>query len=244
MITLNGRSFNVTYVGDCDIDFNDPVAGSLLSVDAFGLDSITRPYRVRIDRKTVVQNQLARLKNKQDFEFKTMALTGWTEREEGPFVIFEVTFRGLFDNKLPNPKSSGGYSSLRATSGVTTPELVGLPALSGASIDVDYRGPFTTIRYVRRERPTQPQYPATVISGDIIFDNIDGEQTGLVNIYKERIQFDGERPQEPQPGRFNMKKVIQVKGPTWEQVGLWFECQETHQMILQPFDMQSRINLI
>jgi hypothetical protein len=244
MITLNGRQYNVTFVGDCDIDFSDPVAGSVLTVDAFGLDSLERPYKVRIDRKTVVQGQLSRLKGKQDFEFKTMALTGWTEREEGPFVVFTVTFKGLFDNKIPNPKFSGGFSLQRGTSSMTGATLAGLPALQGASVDIEYLAPFTTVKYVRRERPTQPQFANDIITGDIIYQSVDGESTGIINIYATRNQFDGDRPQVAQNGRYNMKKVVQIKGPTWEQVGLWYECQETHEMILQPFDMQSRLAFI
>lgn len=224
MINIPGstRDYPLSYVGDCDIDFTDPLPGSDLSVSLYGeMDSLTRPYKVRIDEKDTVERQLARLKGKVDFEFKGMALVSWTERENGDHVIFNVLFRGCHNNTLPLPKFSGGFN--RDTVTLNFDVLTGnIANLLGSSVQLVYRAPFTQIKYVTRAIPKKAQFPKTVPVGDIIIDKIDGAQTGGV-----RINEQGRTDNRFRTSGFEAVQIIEVDGPFYEQAGIYYECTET-----------------
>lgn len=238
MINIPGstRDYPLSYVGDCDIDFTDPLPGSDLSVSLYGeLDSLTRPYKVRIDEKDTVERQLARLKGKVDFEFKGMALVSWTEREEGDSVVFNVQFRGCHNNTLPLPKFSGGFN--RDTASLNHFELSGITNLLGSSVQLTYRAPFTQIKYVTRAIPKKPQFPKTVPVGDIIVEKIDGAQTGDVRINEQGFTQTGQF----RLSGFEAVQIIEVDGPFYEQVGIYYECTETWRKKLQDAGQSARL---
>lgn len=242
MITLNGTQYRVTYVDDCDINFSDPVPGSNLSVKREGeLDTLTRPYRVQTDRKTYVQTQLARLKGKKDFEFGSMFLYEWSYAENGAETTFTVTFKGLYDNKLPEPKIAGSMNTGTVTVGLTNATSTGTsPGLGQRTIT--FSAPTITAQYVSRNNPSGQARYAHILTDDpalkVDYIRISGG-TGRINIRNLSTRA-GEPVYTPRPSEYNVREVLK-SDVNWEKVGPFYQVTETNRIDVQPYDMAGNL---
>lgn len=227
MITIGGNTYPLTYVGDCDIDFSDPIPGSSLTVETEGeLDTVTRSYRVQLDRKNAVQAQLGRLK-KQDFEFKGLVLRNWSYTEDGPSVTFNVTFRGLYDNKLPRPKISG---TMNPGSVVAT--------LSGGFLQskIDYLAPSVTWRYVTRGIPRGPAYAGEMPSKEDVVYRTGSGGAGKISVTEIEQDLPPGFTLPAIAGTYNIRKRIKRTAFTWDTIGPYCQVVETNSVIIEPFE--------
>jgi hypothetical protein len=237
--------YPVSYVDDCDIDFKDPVPGSTMSVQNFGgtLDSLTRAYVVRTDRARAVETQLGRIKGKKDFQYQGLSLTEWTKREVGALTTFDCTFKGCFNNELPTSTISGGIDK----QSVTLQYVAGsqaLASLQGSTATVIYKSPFVTVRYVSREIPTELRFPRTNPAGKLEEDEIKGAQVGNIFIGGKTalaITNGGGTLTVPEAGWFPAFRTIEGIGPFYNQIGQYYECNETYREVLRPLGQDSRI---
>lgn len=242
MITLNGNQYRITYVDDCDIDFSDPAPGSTLSVKREGeLDTLTRPYRVQTDRKTYVQTQLARLKGKKDFEFGSMFLYEWSYTEDGAQTTFNVTFKGLYDNKLPEPKITGSINNGTITVGLTNSDATGTIPGSGQRTIV-FEAPTLTAQYVSRNNlDGNSRYWRLLTENPALrvdYKRISGG-TAPINIRKI-VTRPNQPVYAPQPNEYNIREVLKTKF-SFEKIGPFYQITETNEIDVQPYDMASAI---
>lgn len=227
--SIGGRTYNATFVGDCTVDFNDPEPGSSLSVPIEGeMDTLTRPYKVRLDHKALVQRQLGRLKGKKkDFEFQSMTLFSWSVTEDGPSAKFTVTFKGCFDGKLPNPKLTGGTTSGQV-----------LATITGGFLQkkIDYLAPTATWRYVTRGIPRGPRFEGQMPNeAKVQYQNGNGGDGDIAVNELEKDLAPG-FTFTPINGRYNLRKRIRTTNFAFEQIGGYCQVEETNSVIIEPFN--------
>lgn len=153
MITVNGQSLDLTYTSGIATDFAEQ-PGATLSVDLWGMDTITRRYTGRLDK---VATELAKYKRRRDVKdtvYPGLFATEYT-MTENPLAELSVTFKGFVDNKVPEPVLESGTRRQQVTLSFTgdTPGEV-----TSETMTVTYISPYTTFTYFLKSKPTAPKY--------------------------------------------------------------------------------------
>lgn len=133
----------------------EEAAEYVLSVDDWGLDSMTRTYEGRTDELETFLRTLT--KNLPDYQFPELVLIGKAVERGRAFSRVSCEFRGLLGadtgKPLPDPVINGGWRLDR----------VQLQSSTNAQMEIEYNSPFTSYRYVTRQRPTQQQFPGKLL---------------------------------------------------------------------------------
>jgi len=136
---------SITYIGNCKLT----TTGTSFKRDLWGLDTMTRTYKVRADQEKATLEQF-RSRNISDPDFPLLTLQDVTfSHSEGPFSIITANYRGLLKEQEPEVQISFSVQD-------ETVELVNVSSL--ATISLDYRAPQTTYTYSTKTPPTKFRY--------------------------------------------------------------------------------------
>lgn len=211
--------------------------GSVLTDNEHGIDTLSRTYFAFSDEWA----KLSPRKGDKDKGYPTMRLTDRTFTEgRGLTGFLSLTFRGLYDDKIPDVVIKGGWSEQTAQLGVTTGAggntvglLIGhnvgnglpnanttdLPANldQSSEVSITYRAPKTTFLYVQRKKPTAPKYTGQLLSSIADFSVVEmrparvfGRPVGII--------------------------VVRTTSFDVETAGSYWQCTEVSQAMLIPAD--------
>lgn len=237
MITINGALYDVTYVGNCEIEEmpNSPA----LDIDPWGMDQCTRTYKGRITGLAQFLGVLAKNRKRPDPDFPALTLANYQGRNAGNgFCEVSVVYKGLFTNALPDPVISGGVEEKT----VTLPFILGDDAANsdargGTQIELTYEAPFQTFRYITRNQPTQLRFSRRLDAIDKSFEVT--RRTGASGSYTILRGYSrgmAGAPLTPSFNEFNGVLVIRSR-PTYQQAGIYWEVTETNTAQIIPYDL-------
>jgi hypothetical protein len=226
--------------------------GAQLTVDAWGMDSIVRKYWIKTANAIDFVRILRKNRNRPDSVYNALTLTGYTATEQRAWTHFDVSFKGLIDGKLPAPVYTGGSATLNVQLEWQDTVLKQLAAgfqreYTPPTTQLTYKAPFAVIRYVTREVPKAPKYSADLNGADPLVSIVN--QTGargpidVVPLSQPRVQnipiiagLPTPTALPPKEGYFNGISNIVTDGPSYSQVGQFYECEEKNQLTIMPFD--------
>lgn len=161
----------LSYVGDCEFAESTEFQ---LSRDLYGLDTLQRSWDGRADKLKAFLPLWPI--GKKDPSFKTLKIRSQpsiTTFGNGAFVRVSMEFVGLIMGVLPPVVESGGYRRQTVTL---------YQDGTGTAIEITYRAPVITYKYVTRERPKNPRFarPAIDPIGWQILERV-GSQTGTLH---------------------------------------------------------------
>lgn len=138
------------YVGDCSYA---ETADSVLSIDPWGMDSLTRFIEGRVDQLPQYLSTLKRKRDIQDSEYKGLYLWNYRVTSGRAFAKAEINFAGVFTNEIPEPVFTPGYRA----------QSVSLPyafadSSSGITATFEYIAPFTQVQYAVKDKPLVQKY--------------------------------------------------------------------------------------
>jgi len=220
--------------------------GAQLTIDAWGLDSITRKYSGKVANIPDFIATLRKNRNKPDSEYNALTLTNYTISKGRAWAEVDVNYKGTFDGKLPAPIIDGGGMTTQAVQ--LTYKDTEIEQLTTAlnitytkpSCSFTYKAASATIRYVTRNRPSAAAY-AQELGGLTSRVQIISQQ-GALGPYDilplQPIPQNNADPQVfiPTERAFNAITVVVNDGPRYKQEGQFFLCEESNQVTLMPFD--------
>lgn len=220
--------------------------GAQLTIDAWGMDSITRKYMGKVANVPDFIATLRKNRNKPDNEFKALTLGNYNINLGRAWAEVDVTYKGTFDGKLPDPIIDGGGMTTQSVQlTYKDSEIEGLASAlrityTKPSCSFTYKAASATIRYVTRSRPSSASY--TLELGGLTSKVEIIKQEGALGAYD--ILPLQQIPQNnadikafvPTEKAFNAITVVVNDGPKYKQEGQYFLCEETNQVTLFPFD--------
>lgn len=225
--------------------------GAQLTIDAWGLDTITRKYR---GKTAYVQNfidTLRKNRTKPDPYFKALTLTNYVLTNGRAWVDVDVTYKGTFDGKLPDPIFSGGVTTQSVQLDYKDSVTEQLTSALGVTYtkpttELTYKATFVSIRYVTRKIPAVAQYPEE-LNGVVPVVSIVNQTGGrggiaLVPLAQPRIanvpiigNISDPVALPAKENLFNGITNIVNEGPNWTQEGQFYLCEEKNQVTIMPF---------
>jgi hypothetical protein len=231
MITLNGQRYDITFVGNCDIE---EVPGASLGIDAYGLDTLTRKYKGRVDRLAAFLKANRRDRKRPDATYQGLTFASMNFTESGPWAEGEMTFKGTHDGSMPDP--------LPPTTSLS-PETVTLSQYDGAesadfpTVEITYLAPVTTWRYVTRKRPTVPQRRGQLAGSQEIQYISRRGGAGDLSIFAGGNLGTPLDIDTKQAGQYNGVAMTVTKAFNVTPAGIYFECEESNMRTIFPFDL-------
>jgi hypothetical protein len=208
----------IRYVGDCNFAESTEF---VLGVNEFDADSLTRTFEGRSDK---LKEFIAKWpKGKPDatypsFRRRTLVATG-----RGAFTSVTITFAGLLSGNIPNPKITGGFRQQS-----TSLKRAG----SEETVEVEYRAPYTTYRYLARSKPEKPKYPQTVQLNSIPWEvnQTRGDRSTLFYEVRELGRMGGTIIYtRTRNGYFNYARDFSTSAFEYDQIGDLWEVIEEHE---------------
>jgi len=230
--------------------------GAQLAIDAWGLDTITRKYSGKVANVPDFIASLRRSRDKPDYLYPALTLTNYTINHGRAWAEVDITYKGAFDGKLPDPVYSGGSSTLNVQLEWQDNVLKQLAAAfqreyTAPTTQLTYKAPFVNVRYVTREVPKAPKFGG-LNGADLLVSIVN--QTGargrieIVPIGQPRVQnvpiiagLPTPTALPPKEHAFNGISNIVTDGPGYTQVGKFYECEERNQLVIMPFDFAALI---
>lgn len=236
--------------------------GAQLTVDAWGLDSITRKWSGKVANIPDFIATLRKNRNLPDAEYNALTLTSYTISKGRAWAEVDINYKGTFDGKLPAPIFTGGGMT---TQTVQLDYKDTVKEQLSAALGVTYTKPTTTltykapsigIKYVLRKRPALASYPQELggVTPTLQIVNQTGARGGIaivplsqprisnVPVYYGVDPETGEVVAAPFPAQeylFNGIANIVNEGPTWTPEGQYYLCEEKNQVVIMPFDFAS-----
>lgn len=221
------------YVGNCDIEEIGP---EIWGVDLFGMDTLVRTYKGRMDRANRFRLLLGNNKNKPDEIYRGMFNQDFGATIDAPWAIFTVNFTGKLDGKLPQPVYSNDTTVQSVVLEYALGDVENDP-LSGTQVSLTYEAPSTTIRYVTRGLPEFASYGGVVLNNESIQLLGRTGASGNIKLFDIR-NGQGYRGQITLPMVQHFNGVIVIENSfSAQQVGVWAECIETNQVVIKPFSL-------
>lgn len=239
-ILLNGTSYGGDYV-DCASDFWE-VDGATLSVDAWGMDSLTRRFQGRLDKVATELAKYKRERDKRDTVHKWLYVTSVVMTESAPFAQLEVKYKGIYDGKAPAPVPKSGFRKQSVQlnlAGDTSDEV------TATTTSLTYYAPYTTWRYVTNSRPTAAKYRSKIHLTAEALDVVSMTNSHVGELhYVNAGALSGARNRPlritPVPGKFNAALELSTSQFDVEPAGKWFEVTETTELLLAPPSLSSQ----
>lgn len=222
------------YIGDCDIEEISP---EIWGVDLWGMDTLTRTYKGRMDRASNFKNVLRNSVNTPDRLFRAMIRRDYGCVIEAPWATFTVNFWGKLDGKLPPPVFSNDMGVFSVVLDYALGDVNENDALSGTQVQLTYEAPSTTIRYVTIGLPENSSYDGVVRNKKQI--NVIGRMGAAGNVKLFDIRNGSGYSGQVTPAlaqHFNGVIVIENTFSA-QQVGNYAECIETNQVLIKPFTL-------
>lgn len=231
--------------------------GAQLTVDAWGMDTISRKYTIKTANAIDFVRILRKNRNRPDSVYNALTMTGYTATEDRAWTTFDVTFKGLIDGLLPKPVFTGGNSTLNVQLEWQDTVLKNLAYAYGsqytpATTQLTYKAPFCVIRYVTRTVPVAAKYSDELNGADPTISIVN--QTGargridVVPLSQPRVQnvpiiagLPTPTALPPKENCFNGISNIVTDGPSYNQAGKFYECEEKNQLTIMPFDFASLV---
>jgi hypothetical protein len=195
-----------------------------------------------------------------DEEFKALTLTNYTLSLGKAWTDVDITYKGTFDGKLPDPVFSGGTATLtvqleRESSEESTLATALGQSFTAPTCELSYKSQYVSIRYVSRTKPIQARYPAELngikptiqivdqrgAKGTIAIVPLAQRRIGNVPVYIA-TDINGNPVTDALPpvlGVFNGISNIVNDGPTYTQEGQFYLCEEKNQVTVMPFSFAS-----
>ena len=220
--------------------------GAQLTIDAWGLDSITRKWSGKVANIPDFIATLRKNRNLPDAEYNALTLTNYTISKGRAWAEVDINYKGTFDGKLPAPIVDGGGMTTQAvqlTFKDTEKEQLATAlniTYTPPSCSFTYKAASATIRYVTRKRPNFAAYSQEL--GGLTSRVQIISQQGALGPYDilplQPIPQNNADPQVfiPTERAFNAITVIVNDGPRYKQEGQFFLCEESNQVTLMPFD--------
>lgn len=222
------------YVGNCAIE---EVSPEIWGKDLWGMDTLSRTYKGRMDRVTQFANVLSNNQSKPDRIFRPMVMRDYGCVIDAPWATFTVNFWGKLDGKLPPPVFSNDMSILSVVLDYALGDLNENDPFSGTQTQITYEAPSTTIRYITKGLPETSSFEGVVRNTKQI--QLIGRMGAPGNIKLFDIRngngYAGQVPPELAQ-HFNGAIVIENTFAA-QQVGNYAECIETNQVIIKPFTL-------
>lgn len=134
----------VIYVGNCEFE---EIADFQLGKTAFGMDTITRSFAGRSDKLNAFLRKMST--GTSDVEYPGFKSRGVSVNRDGPFHRVTVEFIGLYNDVLPEVPPESGWRRQSST----------FHQQGGTGVaEVEYAAPFTTYRYIAREKPVAQKF--------------------------------------------------------------------------------------
>lgn len=233
---------SITYVGQREFI---EVADAQLSVDAWGMDTLTRKYRGDKAQLDAFLADFGKNRLLADTEFPYLFHTTHNATIGRAYADVTVEYKGLINSgslNSPNPLPPVITSGSRTQS--VQLQFVGdtLGASTGAVADVTYTAAYTKIRYITRGRPKERQYlnviehtsqPITILSR--------AGTPGVIKVFAGHSWrestgsgiFGGRGSLQAYNG---VMEVLPVQFE-WTQAGQWYEVTETNEARMVPLDL-------
>jgi len=228
---------SAVYVGDCAFA---ETTGSVLSIDPWGMDRLSRRIEGRSDQLPEYLATLARKRGVKDSVYPQLLMVDYDISMEGALCRSTVNYAGVFDGKEPQVVEDYGTRS----QSITLP-LIGdeLGISSGNSATFSYNAPYSTFRYPSREQPKGPKYKSRVayINGAIQVTSRTGAGGDIAYFLGNSVtNASGNVQSIRTDGTANhYNAVIEVVNQefTVTPVGSWWSVTETNEMILTPLNL-------
>ena len=226
--------------------------GAQLSIDAWGLDTITRKYRGKEANVPDFIASIRKNRNKPDYLYPALTLTNYTINHGRAWAEVDITYKGTFDGKLPDPVYSGGVSTLNVQLELQDTGLRNLAIAYGIqytapTTQLTYKAPFVNVRYVLREPPKKAMFEDDLNKLDPVISVVN--QTGarggieIVPLGQPRVQnipiiagLPTPTALPPKENLFNGIANVVTEGPSYTQEGKFYLCEEKNQLTIMPFD--------
>lgn len=240
-ITMNGGSVHLITYTDVPNDF-ELQPGSVLSVDPWGMDQITRKWRGRLDKVLTERNKYKRDRQKRDFEHKDLYCVEYKVIEEIGSAVLEATFKGVIDGALPQPViADSGYRRNTVELGIA--ENIGLTAL-GSSTTLTYNSPYVKVNFVSKSRRKFALHADKVDASQLQIIKQTNAHLASLNLVKGQ-SLNGQSQQSVQAiagivGRYNGTFEVQSAITSQKPVGQWWEGTETHEILIVPMEQRIR----
>jgi hypothetical protein len=214
----------------------------VLSVDPWGLDTVTRKYIVRADRCAAVVERLKRGRTFADWQFPQMSMTTYNVTYNGGLCEFSITYKGVIAQDAPVPGMPLTATSPVFRSG-TKQQRVSLVFLSSSTVpddDVVYNSPTTTIRYAVQKKPTSRLFNGFVdyIEDSIQIKNRTFPTLPLIltigNSFTRNTRVSVVSTGNGQAESFNGVVECINQSFSFEPQGLWWACEEQNEVVIQP----------
>jgi hypothetical protein len=231
---------DLTYISVGDDFVLQP--GSRLQVDAWGMDSITRKYKGRLDKVATEVAKYKRDRKKRDSIYQWLYYTDLDVLEGEAFAELSVTYKGLYDGQIPEPVlADSGYR--RNTVDLGLAEDIGFTVL-GNSSTITYNAPFAKVNFVSETRRRFAQHANMVDLGQLQIIKQKNANLALLNIVKGASLNDPAA--EPTQniagivGRYNGTFEVNSAITSQKKVGQWWEGTETHEILIVPMEQRIR----
>lgn len=244
---------SLVYVGD--VTFQETENSGQLGVDLWGADALKREWegskvllatflsKFKLTMTGFINGQtvnIDRSRQIQDHQFRDLWMTGANISNGRAFSKVSAAFTGVFNGRKPQPVIEYGVKAQQ----VTLPYIGDQFAqTNGLSASFTYMAPFTTYRYLTKQRPNGPIFKGKLQPvNDAIQIVTRTGAVGDVKFFKGRTLTGNSGVASSQAiiGNVNAYNAV-VECITQEfsvrPQGAWFAVSETNQATLTPLDL-------
>jgi len=213
--------------------------GSVLNVDPWGLDTLTRRINGRSDQGPAYIATLARKRTVTDSVYKTLYMVDYSITMDGAIWDATLTFKGVINSTLqPDPIIEKGYRVQNITLPFFGSEATGINATFSLTV------PYTRYMYALQEEPTAPRFRGRV---KVTKDSL--QIVGRAGAAGNLVIFAGKFLNTGVPGvisggaissSINSYNAVAESVTTQfdaRQVGQWWEVTENNEVVIQPLDL-------
>jgi hypothetical protein len=227
---------SATFLGD--MAFQETV-GSVLNVDPWGMDTLTRRVNGKSTAGVAYIATLARKRTIRDSEYTTLYLVDYSVTMNGAIYDATLTYKGIINSTVTTePVIESGYRVQQITLPFFGSEATGITATFTIAV------PWSRFRYVTPSKPSTPLYRGQVqVTKDAL--QIMGRSGAAGNL----VIFAGKFLNSGIPGivsgndlanELNAYNAVAESITTQFErvpVGQWYQVTENNEVVIQPLDL-------
>lgn len=215
--------------------------GSVLNVDPWGFDTLTRKVNGRSDQGVAYIATMKRSRTIRDSTYPTLFLVDYSVSMDGAVWNVTLTYKGIINSTTKTENvPHGGYRVQEITLPYFGNETTGINATFG------YVAPFNRIMYILPEKPKAPLYRGQV---EVTKDSL--QIVSRTGARGDLVIFAGRFLNTGVPGIINGNQIANratsynavAESITtqfdYEPVGQWWAVTENNEIRLQPLDLQN-----
>lgn len=223
---------SIEYVADVEWEEQPDFS---LSVDDFGADTLVRTYSGSAETLAAFLATIPR--NSPDELYPQLKRTGVQVTGDRSFPTAAVTFRGIFNDDLPDVKRSGGWRRQTVTLFMQSADGgQDERADSATQCTVVYYAPTASYRYVTRIKPEMQRFPGRIEQTKANWEIRQVRGAGVTQLFEARpplwqagIVTGG----IIRPGYFNYIRTVGTSIFKFDQIGDYWEVTEENEGLIE-----------